>query len=167
MRIAGEPRTTTARNATTGQYHDIVVANLVMDAPEDNGRTTAWYWMPADANAEPGYQKDLKRWREAVVAERGPHRSAQNAMSSVGHYTNQAANLAQRLNEAAELVRIGHLENGLESTLEWLRAAHEIDVSVALTPAGTGDPEERDADSVRKSGQVADANIKPPEQPAT
>ena len=163
MRIAGEPKTTTARNATTGQYHDIVVAHLVMDSPEDNGRTTAWYWMPADDNAEPGYQNDIERWREAVVAERGPHRSAQNAMSSVGHYTNQGANLAQRLNEAAELVRIGHLENGLENTLEWLRAANEIDLSVLLPSEQTADPGQRDAESVRQSGQTADANIKPPD----
>lgn len=156
MRVDGTPLATTVRHAETGEEHEVLVANLVMDDAADNGLTTGWYWQLPDGRAP----ADPELWRDAVRAERGPCRNAQNALSAVGNWSRRAACMAARLEELAELVRSGEIDPGAQTASDYIERATEIDRR-AFDARSNDDSAARDASDARGETEALDAGLSP------
>ena len=161
MRLASDPVTVTARHGDTGDEHEVLIAHIVMDAAEDEGYAGGWYWRPQDAV---GDDRNLDAWRESVHAERGPHRNAANAISSIGHWSQAAADLAARLGEAAELIRSGDLPPDTHTVNDWLEEAERMDRATHERHNNAG-PETRTAEDVEREHRPADAAVRPAGDP--
>jgi len=105
---------------TSGETRQVAAALLLMNDPVDDGRTTGWYWTEVPRNPEPPDLKSGRRWTAAVTNHQGPFRDAHAALAAARNHTPQAAELAARLDQAAELLRAGEIDATPAAIAEWL-----------------------------------------------
>ena len=107
-------------NPDTLEQRQIASALLLMHSPADDGLTTGWYWteVPEDPSAEDLLSR--QRWTAAITAGQGPFRDANTALAAAANHTPEAAALAARLGQAAELLRAGEIDATAAAIAEWL-----------------------------------------------
>ena len=126
MRLESRPIRTTLPDPETGDESRVGAAIVLMDEAADVGRTAGWYWVrPA-----PGEDlNDITLWRAAVREGRGPQTNADAALLAAQTATVESMDLAYRLDEAASLIRAGHLAPDAEQVVEYLDRSTAVDAA--------------------------------------
>ena len=151
MQIASLPTKTSIVHRISHEEHDIAVAHLLMDDPEDSGLTSGFYWAKLPPGATEGDLLSKDRWVHAVRREQGPFRRPAAAIIGAEKATAMRYAIAAVLRQAAELVLSGEIDDDLEAISagianhEWIEAAHEG----RMPPAPPG-PDATDAPSHEK-----------------
>ena len=159
MRLASDPVRARIRHSETGVEHEVLIGELVMDEPADEGLTTGWYWR---TDAPEGSEAKLDAWLTAAQSEHGPHRNAQGAVAAVAYWSWARAAMAQRLNEAAELVRKGDIAPTPGDVGDWLTAAKAIDdASRQASTSGPHDPDSRKTADINEGRRPVDGTVTP------
>ena len=165
MRIEGEAVRTEAPVVAAGERQAIFVAQLLMDAAEDNGRTNGWYWMVEDPSAGDDQRSDIERWRDAVVNRQGPHRNAPDAISGVAFHSIKRTLLTARLEEASEAMASGALDAKIDTALAWLQEAHREDeqAEALIAERNGGAPSPEGTTATGNTGKRPAGNGRPAE----
>ena len=162
MLLVSDPVRARIRHSETGVEHEVLIGELVMDEPADEGLTTGWYWR---TDAAEGTEDKMDAWRTAVQSEHGPHRNAEGAVAAVAYWSWPRAAMAQRLNEAAELVRKGDIAPTPDDVSEWLTAAKTIDdASRQASGSGPHDPDSRRTAEINEARRPVDGTVTPSDE---
>ena len=124
MDMVGDPIELKLRDPAAGDETDAAVALLVMGAEEDIGWTTGYYWCRPGADNP---VDEVETWQKARQEGCGPFTDADGAILAAQTATPESMDMAFRLGQAAETVRIGHIEPDLASVIEWIEISEGID----------------------------------------
>lgn len=127
MRLNGDP-------STRDEARGIAVGLVIMDEETDPGRATGYYWWRTTGETE---TEGGDGWRRGVHDGRGPHASAEAAFRAASRNDAAEMELAWRLDEAASLVRAGHIDPTRESLAAFLEKALEINAERRAADPGT------------------------------
>ena len=125
MLLKGRPVTVPTPDPATGDETEVSAGLILMDSPNDIGRTSGWYWARPGPGGDPRHP-DL--WRAAVHEGRGPLPTAEDAFLAAQTATVESADLSGQLDEASRQVRLGHLQPALETVTEYIENAAAIDL---------------------------------------
>ena len=164
MRLNGDP-------STRDEARGIAVGLVIMDEETDPGRATGYYWWRTTGETE---SEGGDGWRRGVHDGRGPHASAEAAFRAASRNDAAEMELAWRLDEAASLVRAGHIDPTRESLAAFLEKALEINAERRAADPGTertalgplhrgrpaGDPRGRGGGAEGRGGGHLDGNVR-------
>ncbi|MYH30162.1 MAG: hypothetical protein F4018_03430 [Acidobacteria bacterium] len=156
MQIDTMPVHAAVSDPQTGEPRQVAAALLLMHDPADDGLTTGWYWTEVPRNPEPQDLKSRQRWTEAVAGGQGPFRDANAALAAAQNHSPQAAELAGRLEQAAELLRGGEIEATPAAIAEWLEKANDGAEPIGPDPNANSTPENPEEARSALEGETPD-----------
>ena len=156
MQIDTMPVHAAVSDPQTGEPRQVAAALLLMNNPADDGLTTGWYWTEVPRNPDPQDLRSRQRWTEAVTGRQGPFRDANAALAAAENHSPQAAELAGRLEQAAELLRAGEIDATPAAIAEWLGETSGEAEPIGPDPDARTTPEDpQEAQSALK-GEIPD-----------
>ena len=120
MQLDQLPTTTRITDEDTGQEQDIAVALLLMNEPEDDGRTTGWYWSAIPRERSQVLLQGKKLWKDAVDQHQGPFEDAGAAIRGAGDWSPLRHAVALLLRQAASLVLSGQTAPDAAAIAKWI-----------------------------------------------
>lgn len=156
MQIDTLPVHAAVGNPQSGEPRQVAAALLLMNDPADDGLTTGWYWTEVPRNPEAQDLKSRRRWTEAVAASQGPFRDAHAALAAAENHSPQAAALAARLEQGAELLRAGEIDATPAAIAQWLGEADGDARPIGPDPDAGPTPDNPDETRRALEGEIPD-----------
>lgn len=135
MRLKNKAETRLSQRSGATEGERIAAALILRGSDADTGRTTGYYWRRLKQEED---AQDSKSWYAAVLEGAGPLPSTEDAFAAAERGSLEEMDLARRLDEAASLIRSGHIDPTRDGLVEYLEKATEINAARRSKPDAAG-----------------------------